>query len=146
MIAVVCISDDGGIAFAKRRQSRDAALIQNLLSLTSERTLFINEYSLPLFKEYQNLVTVRSAPKAIAGDGDFIFLEREGISDCKEKIEALIIYRWNRAYPSDEFLDVSPEMLEFELFERTEFEGSSHKTITREIYCKKEFKMPKGCA
>ena len=49
-------------------------------------------------------------------------------------ISRLIIYNWNRRYPFDRQLDISPAKMGFKLVSVTEFEGSSHEKITKEIY------------
>ena len=53
-----------------------------------------------------------------------------------EKLEGLILYRWNRAYPSDVRWEL--DLSQFALTERAEFSGTSHETITRERYTRKE--------
>ena len=48
--------------------------------------------------------------------------------------DKLVIYRWNRQYPADMRWDVDPAEAGFTLTERHEFPGSSHETITKEVY------------
>jgi len=135
LIPIVCLSCGGGISFANKRQSRDSRLIEDMLTLTKGARLFISEYSLPLFKEGAD-ITVSGNPLAIADSGDYAFAERELLANYKSQIEGLIIYRWNRDYPDGVLLDISPEELGLKLFETKDFEGTSHKKITREIYSK----------
>ena len=51
----------------------------------------------------------------------------------EERIENLILYRWNRHYPAD--LHLPRELPEQRLLVQvTEFPGFSHENITREVY------------
>jgi hypothetical protein len=57
-----------------------------------------------------------------------VFFESSGLSAHKDKIESLILYRWNRKYPFDTRLDIAPEKEGFALAESIEFSGKSHET------------------
>ena len=46
----------------------------------------------------------------------------------------IVLYRWNRHYPSDVKWEPDLEGLGFALTETTEFPGTSHEKITREVY------------
>ena len=48
--------------------------------------------------------------------------------------EKLVIYRWNRHYPADVRWEPDLSSLGFTLQETTEFPGTSHEKITREVY------------
>ena len=49
-----------------------------------------------------------------------------------EKIDTLIIYRWNRVYPYDRKLDI--DMGRFERTGRIEFAGYSHDCVTKDTF------------
>ncbi len=49
-------------------------------------------------------------------------------------MEGLVLYRWNRRYPADVYLDIRPEPPGWRLVSREEFSGSSHPRITKEVY------------
>jgi hypothetical protein len=55
MIAIVCLSEDHGMAFNHRRQSRDEKLIDYLISRLSGKTLRMDPYSEDLFMKYKAL-------------------------------------------------------------------------------------------
>ena len=131
MIAVVCLDDNGGMAFNSRRQSRDRELIRDLLETVGEKKLVIGEYSLPLFGDADVLVS--SDPLTEAGEGDYCFIERETVSEL-DRIEGFLIYRWNRSYPSDLTFDVDLAAEGYSLVSEREFPGFSHETITVEEY------------
>lgn len=132
MKVVVCIAENGGILFGGRRVSRDKILIEDFLRLASSGVIFISDFSLKLFEESPASLIVSTNPLEAADDGDFAFVEDKSISEFKDKIEEIIIYKWNRDYPADFFLDIDPKSEKMTLKEVYEFEGKSHKKITRE--------------
>lgn len=134
MKIIVCLCDKGGMLFNKRRQSRDRVLLQNLADYVNDGAIFVNGFSAPLFESSTASVIEVSDPLLSAGDGDFVFLENLSLKRARDKIEEMIIYRWNRSYPADFFLDLEPSEAGLRLVESTEFSGSSHEKITREIY------------
>lgn len=134
MTAVVCIDDKNGMMFNKRRQSRDSILIDDLMSLCSGKVLHMCEYSRSLFENYQEKISVDENFPESAGKHDICFIENADLSSYAERIDKLIIYRWNRHYPSD--LKLTLDLSEYKLQNRTEFKGSSHDKITREEYIK----------
>jgi len=58
------------------------------------------------------------------------------IDSVSDRVEAVILYRWNRTYPADLRFDWTPS--DFYLESAVEFPGNSHEKITREIYQRKE--------
>ena len=131
MILILCIDDKRGMMFGSRRQSRDGVLIQRVLDLVGDRTLFVSPYSAALFPEGAPLSVVPD-PGDAAGEGDFVFLEDTPLPS--EGIEEVILYRWNRLYPATKFFTLSLEG--FVRTEETFFPGSSHEKITEERYVK----------
>ena len=51
---------------------------------------------------------------------------------AEERVERVVLYRWDRAYPADLYWDLSLEG--WTLARREEFPGSSHEIITKEVY------------
>lgn len=49
-----------------------------------------------------------------------------------ENIELVILYRWNRTYPADVYLDL--DLSQWERNVQHEFRGSSHEKITEVKY------------
>lgn len=123
MKLIVCLDDNNGMMFNNRRQSRDRVLIENVLELCKGEKLYTNEYSSKLFPE--NTVE-------ICGNAENGFCFAENFTIDEEKIDELIIYKWNRVYPADAYFTISLE--NWNLIETVDFEGSSHEKITREIY------------
>lgn len=134
MTVIVCLSDGGGMTFNKRRQSRDAAVTENIENLVCDGALFISDFSLSLFSESKLSVIAATDPLSAASSGDFVFLEDRGVGKHVPKMEGLVIYRWNRRYPSDLRFDTDPEKIGMKLSDVIEFTGNSHEKITREIW------------
>ena len=62
------------------------------------------------------------------------FAENIPSEEILENTEKMVIYRWNRHYPSDIRWEPDLAELGFALKETTEFPGTSHEKITREVY------------
>ncbi len=126
MKLIVCVDDKNGMLFNKRRQSRDKILIENVLEVCKGETLYINEYSATLFPE--NSVVICEDFETL--ENGYIFAENFMVDE--DKINEIIIYKWNRVYPADTYFNISLDG--WSLAETVDFVGSSHEKITREIY------------
>ena len=136
MKVIVCLDDCLGMMFNSRRQSRDRAVIADVLKMTEREGLYIGQCSEKLFCEYDGKYTVSDSMLDIAQRGEFCFVESERLSGYVDSIEEIIIYRWNRRYPADLYFDIDLESQGFSLAKREEFEGYSHEKITKEIFTK----------
>ena len=58
------------------------------------------------------------------------------VKDRLDRISELVIYNWNRRYPSDTRLDIDPAKDGFRMLTLTEFKGNAHERITKEVYVK----------
>ena len=132
MTVIVAISDGGGMLFNKRRQSRDRVLIDDLMSLSNGKTLYITEFSRKLFPVCEG-VSIAEDVETLPKDA-LLFIENISLTGIADKITKMIIYKWNKKYPADLYLDVSPESLGLRLSSSVDFCGYSHDKITREIY------------
>ena len=65
--------------------------------------------------------------------GAYCFVEDRAIAPVQEKIEKIILFRWNRAYPADMYFDITLSD-GWHVTETHEFAGSSHEKITEEVY------------
>ena len=133
MILVICADAQGGLLFNNRRLSRDSALCEHLLDYCKEKPLWLNSYSASIFP--CNASNIRVSEKFLeeAGVGEFCFAENADISTALKQAEEIVIYRWNRRYPSDIKL---PEKLLSgrRLVSKDDFAGNSHPSITQEVY------------
>ena len=134
MKLIVCLSDDNGMMFNHRRQSRDRVLIADMLQHVGTAPLWVTPYSAPLFPEDCASLQVVPDPAKVAGENDYCFVEDAPLPQGLENVNELLIYRWNRLYPSDVFFTCDTSA--FCLAKSDEFVGSSHDNITKEIWTK----------
>ncbi len=136
MKIIVSVDDRGGMAFNKRRLSRDKAVISDIESIVLDEALFAEPYSAELFSDAALNIILSQTPEKLAEEDDFVFLETRSPAPFAKDARELIIYKWNRRYPFDVSLGFSPEELGFKLKSSHEFAGNSHDKITREVYVK----------
>lgn len=133
MRLIICLDDKNGYAFANRRQSRDKNQIAKMLQTVGDNRLFLNSYSAKLFESLPDNVVIDEKFLNIALKDDFCFVENLDITGYIPTAEQIIIYRWNRVYPSDKRL--SEELFsDKRLISSTDFVGNSHEKITEEVY------------
>ncbi len=131
MNIIVCLDDKNGIQFNKRRLSRDSVLCDRILAMTKDATLWMNAYSAKLFSS--DSIKVDEQFLDSAGSGDYCFVEDDAFLPFSGQFETVIVYRWNRLYPSDVKIDTD-FLSEMKLVGSVDFKGSSHERITEEIY------------
>lgn len=131
MNIIICLDDKNGLQFNKRRQSRDRVLCDRILSITKDNVLWMNEYSAKIFPSAS--IKVNDDFLSLANDGDYCFAENSDFLNYIDKLEKVIVYRWNRVYPSDDKVDTN-FLNEKKMISSTDFKGSSHEKITEEIY------------
>jgi len=133
---VVCVDDRGGMMFNHRRQSRDRAVVADVIASLAGGRLWIAPYSEKLFAETGAAYAVSEDFLTLAEEGDVCFVEDRSLSPWAERIREVTIYRWNRHYPADLSFDLNLAELGFRLCERSEWQGYSHEKITKEIFVK----------
>lgn len=137
MIAIFFVDEKGGMMFNRRRQSRDRTALQKILDMTADSMLWMNEYSATLFADYsapQIQVDVQFLDKA--GLEDFCLVENMDISPYLPFIEKIILFHWNRSYPSDVMFPIKLDSGKWRPISTEDFPGSSHEKITLEVYTK----------
>lgn len=134
MKLIVCLDDADGMLFNNRRQSKDRIVRQKILELVGEGRLWMNGYSAKQFCGEAANIVVNEDFLAMAACEDWCFLEDTEPAPFVQKIDALIIYRWNRLYPSDVKFPTGLFVNRLKLTERNDFPGSSHEKITQEVY------------
>lgn len=133
MKIIVCIDDNKGMLFNKRRQSQDNNLREDIINNLNGSRLLMNEYSYKQFKDtQQDHIIVDETFLSTVAEDDYCFVENLKLSPYQEKISELIIYHWNRNYPADTYFDI--DLSQWELITTIEFAGNSHEKITKEIY------------
>lgn len=136
MYLIYCVDDKGGISFAGRRQSRDRVVRAEMLAMAAGKKLWMSPASRRQFTEPEAgvVVCVDEDFLARAAAGELCFVEDRSARPWLDRAEGFILYRWNRVYPADLYLDVQPLAEGFRLAETVEFPGYSHEKITKEVY------------
>lgn len=135
MNIILCIDDANGMMFNNRRQSRDKAVVEDIIAVLDGKTLFINKYSAPLFEGYNVKLCIADDFCDKADCDDFCFVENIPLSSVKNDINSIIVYKWNRLYPADMQLDIELSK-PWHIASTAEFKGNSHEKITKEVYIK----------
>lgn len=162
MTIIACVDENNGLMFNHRRQSRDSIVCRDILRECRGKKLYMSAYSGRLFGEAGNAEEAEKAKEGKgaegredfgkaeraeieitediltkAGNGDACFIEGQEIIGFKEQIRKVILYKWNRRYPADQYFPLEVSGGSWELLRTEEFKGSSHERITKEIYEKK---------
>ncbi len=145
MKIITCLDKNNGMSFHGKRQSRDEVVIKDIVNFISENNykLIMNENSYRLFLKYNseindmksNFICYKDSEE-LYDDVDYCFVETFNIEKIKDEIKELIIYRWDKVYPSTIKFDVSCTTLD--LFKADEIIGRSHEKIIREVYRKND--------
>ena len=129
MNVIVCVDYNMGVEFNNRRQSRDRILHEKIISKISGK-LKVETYSESFFPS--DRISIVDDVLKETGSGEWCFSEKRSLKGSEDKIEKLMICRWNRDYPSDVHLDIN--LNEWQLLSTEEFAGSSHEKITMEVW------------
>ena len=130
MKVIVCLDERLGMLFHNRRLSRDRKVIEDICKRTEK--LYISAFSETLFQEMEVNLCVDEAFLEKASAGEVCFAENQFLKNYEEKIEELVVYQWNRSYPSDVQIDLPIHT--WKMVNEEEFEGFSHEKITRQVY------------
>lgn len=137
MHIILVVDDNWGISFNNRRQSRDRVLTQHVLELTASTRLWISESSLKLFPDPPAHLIIDNDFPAKAEAGDYCFVENAALFPTIEKFQDIIVFHWNRAYPSDQIFDRTFLEQGWLLTSTSEFTGHSHEKIMMERYVRR---------
>ena len=138
MILIAALDNSDGLLFNQRRQSQDRLLRQHILALIGPEKLFLNEYSADLFATEAKPEQLHISEHFLtqAGPGQYCLIENVSVQDYKDKVEKIIIFRWNRDYPADFYFDIDLQQ-NWQLESSADFVGSSHDKITEETNTRK---------
>lgn len=133
MILIAAIDDNNGMMFHKRRQSQDRVMRERILDLTSDSKLWMNGFSR---QQFPDAAQIRVDEKFLdkAGSGEFCFVEDRSVASYEDRTEKILLFRWNRTYPGDLFFDIDISKGNWRMEHTEDFQGSSHKNITMEVY------------
>lgn len=130
MKLILCVDDQGGVAFHHRRQSQDRAVRKDMLQMCGETKLWVRAYTAQQFDmEQQSCLRIVNT---FEDAKEFCFIEDDSAKAYMNEAEKVILYHWNRKYPSDTRIPLP--MTGWKRKECTEFSGYSHEKITKEVY------------
>ena len=132
MVLIVCLDLNDGMYFNNRRQSRDREVIKDIAFITKNNNLIMTEYSHKLFENECENIVITDDFKGEYLENDFCFVENEDVQ--LENIKKIIVYRWDKVYPSDYCLNLEG----YHLTSTLEFKGYSHEKIVKEVYLRNE--------
>lgn len=132
MIAIVCLDLNNGMFFNNRRQSMDKLLRKDMLQMTKGSKLWMTDYSREQFNHFHEQISISTGFFEEAEREDYCFIENCHLDE--NRIEKLIVYRWDKVYPSDFRVNLA----HWNLVSSLEFPGYSHDKITKEVYEKNE--------
>ena len=132
MKLIVCIDDRCGVLFNNRRVSFDKEVVKHILEVTADESLMCSKYSAELFPE-KNVYICDDLPENLP-DMMYYFLEGQNPTLVASRVSELIVYRWNRTYPSDCRFPLDVFSARMRIASRGEFPGNSHDRITWEVY------------
>lgn len=136
LILIVCVDDNNGMMFNKRRQSQDRILREQIVNETQKSRLWLTQYSYSQFKDTAaNHIIVDDEFLNKAADIDYCYVENMSACQYEDKIDKIILYKWNRKYPTDFWFDI-PLKDGWKLVYTEDFKGYSHEKITKEVYTK----------
>ena len=135
MIIMTVVDNHGGLCFNQRRQSQDRKLRQRMLEIAGARGIWMDSYSASMVTEEADRIHTADDFLEQAGCGDFCFVEDKAVLPYADRIEQIILFRWNRAYPADMYFDITLDS-PWKLQESHDFSGFSHDTNTEEVYVK----------
>ena len=133
MIIITCLDDKNGMMFNCRRQSQDRGLRQYIADMTKDDKVYMNSYSAKLYEEIKDPIICEDFLHK-AGKGETCIVENLPLKEFVQEIEEIVVFRWNKIYPSDQVLDL--DLDEWRLVEEEEMKGSTHQ-ITKQIYLPK---------
>ena len=135
MILITAIDERGGLTFQHRRQSQDRILRERILALCGGQPLWVNAYTAKQFPPEQAAhLRIEEDFLQRAGEGEFCFLEDLPAAPYCDRMEQVILFRWNRRYPADFYFDIALTAPGWTLRQTEDFPGYSHEKITMEVY------------
>ncbi|WP_455539165.1 hypothetical protein [Terrisporobacter sp.] len=138
MNLIICLEDNNGMMFNKRRVSQDVIVREDIYKSLDGKSLIMNNYSFKMFQKDnkdENIVVSENLP--IDDKENFQFIEDKHLSEFEDMIDKIIVYYWNRRYPSDFKFDIDFSNGRWEVISEEEFPGKSHEKITKKVILKK---------
>ena len=129
MKCFIAVDERNGIAFNKRRQSKDRKLIEYILEITQGYRLLMNSYSFKQFECNDTTNIIVDDDFLAKATDEFCFIENQPLIPHLENITSIYLCYWNRDYPSDMKFDIDL-YAGWKLKSAVDIVGNSHKKIT----------------
>ena len=130
MNIILCLDDNMGMLFNGKRQSRDKCITEDIEKTIDK--IWIHPFSEDLFLGSNCNYQVSETFLDQVGKQEYCFVEAHHIASHLQQVNQIIIYRWNRKYPSDFKCDIP--LNQWYLAEQHDLKGFSHERITKEVY------------
>ncbi|WP_041137959.1 hypothetical protein [Beduini massiliensis] len=136
MKIIVCLDDHNGMMFNNRRQSQDRKVREDMMQLSLP--IMMNSYSYKMFEKgyTKNIIVQEELP--VLKEDCYLFIENQDVKTYEDQITEVIVYYWNRTYPSDLKWMIDLTSKQWQVVSVTEFQGSSHDNITKTVYIRNE--------
>ena len=105
MELIVCTDERGGMAFNKRRVSKDTEIMNRVEQIAKGNDIYISPRSESLFEEYGITNYVVCADIQVPKEAYILFLEFMDLNF--ERPEVIYRFNFNRHYPSDVRTDIT---------------------------------------
>ena len=132
MVLIVCVDDNNGLMFNKRRLSSDRAVLLDILELLGADSIAMTHYSASLFQGFESKIV--TSEDFLDLKCNFVFAECGDFLKIAHDVDMLILYKWNRKYPSDQKFPLDVFTSAMTLKSTNDFVGNSHPCVTREVY------------
>lgn len=137
MKIIVCLDDQNGMMFNHRRQSQDRMVKEDIMHLPLP--IVMNTYSYKMFeKEAFAKTIIVNDDLPVLKEACYQFIEDLDVKPYEDQITEIIVYSWNRNYPSDLKWTIDLSDKQWQKISETEFQGSSHDCITKKVYIRNE--------
>jgi hypothetical protein len=161
MILIACVEEKNGMMFNHRRVSRDRVVNADIRRISADGQLCMDAYSAKMF-DSEDVFTIsgdllKNAEFIYEPSAGNTLKQFENSSDLfedkmqniqipiyfyvedpdqihEEEVDKIILYRWNRSYPADQFFPI--DLSTWTRTESIDFSGYSHEKITRETFVK----------
>lgn len=139
MKVILCIDDQGGVRFAGHRLTQDRLQRQDVIKRYRSAGFCMKKETASLYglEESEKIHYVHDWNEARSYEGWWI-CEDVAFLRWIDQLEELVLYRWNRRYPSDERFQMSMVLPLWRCVDQYRLEGSSHAEISVEHYVRGE--------
>ena len=138
MFIIATVDESYGMMFNNRRISRDRVILEKLNELLDGKKIWANSFTAEEYADSKIVFHIDDDFVDKAGEGEYVFIENIQIGKYREKIEGVILFYWNRRYPSDFKLDYIPRENGMVCVSKLDFAGYSHDKITMEVWKRDE--------